>query len=940
MINARRVGLVAILILTMILIPPSATAITPVGQRIYVDINAVGAKTGVSWVDAFTSLQDALSAAVYGDTIWMADGVYYPDVGVGLADNNRGHSFQIKEGVQVYGGFAGGETALSERDWVNHRTILSGDIDQNDTTDGAGLVLSSGWITGTNSYTVVRFNSTTNAAVLDGFYITGGAAMGSGCPADNGCGGGILVYSADNYMFAGPVIRNVYISGNKALVSGGGMAVWNGTSMLMSNVTLTGNRADKGGGLGLLRYGWVTIEGASVLSNSASYGAGIYDTDRGRLILSNATVSENTATMKGGGLYTFFDTIDGGVPATELTDVVFSSNVANSGGTSQGGGIAHIGGGPLTMTRVSFQDNMAGLDGGGICISNTTRGTSIVSMTNMTFTGNYTGGRGGGLFMDSGTLTVTNASFAGNWTSGVNNYGGGAGINNGSAVFSHTDFISNSSYFGGGLRNVSGAVKVNNANIISNTANFGGGIATFEGIGSTIVTNALLQDNTASALGGGFYHAGGALTMANVTFLRNHASQYGGGLLFQQPVNKPMSVTNSIFEGNLASHGGAISGWNNGSGIIENTLLVGNRATGYGGAVDLHLYDGSVLTITAATIISNTAGNYGAIMDNGIGNTNLKPVYLRNSIVWGNNPVSQPISTTATGRLSVNYSDIQGGWTGDGANNIDADPQVLAAAYPGGDGIWHTADDDYGNMHLRLGSPAVNAGNNAYTTLAVDLDGLPRIFGPTVDMGAYELQTSNQAPLADAGPDHSAAVNALVMLDGSAWGDPDGNLPLSYHWQQTGGPVVELSDASVVTPTFTAPSYSTVLTFTLTVTDALGLPSLAPDEVVITITNQAPTANAGPDQRVKPRALVTLDGSGSSDPDGGLPLSYSWQQVGGPPVDLSDSEAAMPTFTAPGYTTVLTYTLTVIDTGGLASAPDEVVITVEPFQLFIPLTLK
>jgi PKD repeat protein len=120
-----------------------------------------------------------------------------------------------------------------------------------------------------------------------------------------------------------------------------------------------------------------------------------------------------------------------------------------------------------------------------------------------------------------------------------------------------------------------------------------------------------------------------------------------------------------------------------------------------------------------------------------------------------------------------------------------------------------------------------------------------------------------------------------------------------------------------------------VLTFRLAVTDDLGLADATPDEVVITVNNQAPIADAGPDQDVDANILVTLDGSGSSDPDNHLPLTYGWTQTGGPAVSLSDPTDGQPSFTAPGNPAVLTFSLIVTDSLGLVSPkPDEGVITV------------
>ena len=129
---------------------------------------------------------------------------------------------------------------------------------------------------------------------------------------------------------------------------------------------------------------------------------------------------------------------------------------------------------------------------------------------------------------------------------------------------------------------------------------------------------------------------------------------------------------------------------------------------------------------------------------------------------------------------------------------------------------------------------------------------------------------SNTAPIANAGPDQTVDANETVTLDGSASSDADGD-SLTYLWTVPSG--IVLSDATAVSPTFTAPEFSTNtdLTFSLVVND--GQVNSNTDEVVITVNqvqvaNTAPIANAGPDQTVDANETVNLDGSGSSDADG------------------------------------------------------------------------
>ena len=185
------------------------------------------------------------------------------------------------------------------------------------------------------------------------------------------------------------------------------------------------------------------------------------------------------------------------------------------------------------------------------------------------------------------------------------------------------------------------------------------------------------------------------------------------------------------------------------------------------------------------------------------------------------------------------------------------------------------------------------------------------------------VTTQNSAPVADAGPDQGVPLAALVTLDGSGSSDVDGD-PLSYAWSLTSVPPgsgARLSSSSAVMPSFVADRPGDYVA-QLVVHDG-SLPS-APDSVVVSTLNSAPVADAGPDQTVAAGQPVTLDGTGSWDPDGD-PLSFAWSLTSLPPgsgAALDDPTSPTPSFVAdlPGtYLAQLS-----VDDGALQSAPDAV----------------
>lgn len=193
--------------------------------------------------------------------------------------------------------------------------------------------------------------------------------------------------------------------------------------------------------------------------------------------------------------------------------------------------------------------------------------------------------------------------------------------------------------------------------------------------------------------------------------------------------------------------------------------------------------------------------------------------------------------------------------------------------------------------------------------------------GGSSESTATTAPQANLAPLVGAGSAQTVASAGAVTLLGSA-SDSDGSIA-SYLWQQTAGPTVALTNSDSVEVSFSAPPESAKLTFRLTVTDNEG--ATAYDDVSIDVNNSSPLVEAGSRQTVGSAGPVTLLGT-ASDPDGSI-TSYSWQQLSGPAVVITNSASVEISFSAPEEGTQLSFRFTVTDNGG-ASSYDDVLVDV------------
>jgi hypothetical protein len=479
---------------------------------------------------------------------------------------------------------------------------------------------------------------------------------------------------------------SVYLSFLVSGRSGGAIRISGPANCLISQCNFYQNRADVDGGA------------VDIQNGKATFYDCIFD-DNAALGTSSSDGSGGAVNVAAPGYYTNF------------LKCAFRNCAANF----QGAAIYNASAGS-TIDSCEFTSNSAGTYGGAVFIYN-----SLI--TNSSFISNRASGtafttHGGAIY---GTPNIIHCSFIQNFSRSE----GGAVQTISGAYFSNCTFDGNSTKGRGGAAVVWGHA-VDSCLFINNKADTFGGALVLRIVG--FVNNSNFYLDTAGVAGGAIYCEQGIANWSSFSncIIGKNVATYGAGIYTE---HRGLLLDHSIISGNMASdNGGGL--YSSDSFVATNCLFSGNKAAAKGGAI----FDSSANpTLTNCTLARDSAAN-----GNGIYNTNSSPV-IRNSIVWEG---TGGIANVNSSSPSVTYSIVEGGYSGTG--NSSGNPLFInplpASAVP----------DTGGVFDILPCSPAVGTGTyvGPYTgTFATDIALRPRLFGTTVDRGAYESQANYPTPI-------------------------------------------------------------------------------------------------------------------------------------------------------------------------------------------------
>jgi hypothetical protein len=561
-------------------------------------------------------------------------------VGARIENNHAGGRIQSEDGIvsesASAGGLGGGiyfeNTSLEEKGYDFNILLNYGTVTGNTASQGAGIYVSKGSIgpeenqepqasarpqLDNASSLIVRQNVAVSCGggiyVIDGSLNMPNGTITLNQVSGTGNGGGVYVENGNFTIGAGEVSSNalasgmgagVYVTGSGELGNftmrggtinnntnssnnGGGVYVHGGNFNLESG-SITANTSGSNGGGVYINGGNFTMnsEGSSITGNSATNGGGVF-LNNGNFSLVTGTISGNTTTGNGAGVY-----LTGEDCVYVLTNGNIQGNTASDG---YGGGV-YLQNGSFVLAEQST-------DKGSITQNRAARGGGVFISAGGDFTMN--GGQvvgnsaedddGGGVFLAGGAFDQRGGSIKGNVS--VKNGGGVCIMSSGANSGSFT--MNGGSIEGNGKRD--GALTTQN----------GGGVY-IDG-GSLTVTDGLISDNGAQIDGGGLYILNGAVNMTPIDeskaggiIQNNECNKYGGGVYVFNSSDefKNVSFTGGTLQENRARYGGGICVNGKINLTIGNVEVAENEAINGGGVC---LLNNAKMTFGAGQIKNNRA---------------------------------------------------------------------------------------------------------------------------------------------------------------------------------------------------------------------------------------------------------------------------------------------------------------------------------------------